>query len=221
MAKLVGPLFSVEARGSVGDKTYTTLRGVSVVKARKGPATQYSSKQVAVRARTAEITALWQSLSPSQRADWNSYASVHLCCDWTGQPKRLSGYNWFVRINAPAPLVGTGDILVPPYHPLTGYPFELSAYVESGYLYLRLPSDPDGHDATYCFDVWSTPWGSVGRKPDFHKAQRLNFWIADDYFPLTPPGGFPARCGIYARLIDRSSGYIYEWQSLDYTLEGL
>lgn len=114
MAKVVGPLHSSEARGSVSSLTYNTWRGISTVKARSGPTTQYSDDQVYVRGRARLATLLWQARTDAQRDAWNHYANEHADIDWTGNPQRLSGYNWFIRINVRKQLLGLGFQYTPP-----------------------------------------------------------------------------------------------------------
>jgi hypothetical protein len=58
-----------------------------------------SDAQKAVRAKTKLCTLSWQSLTDAQRLTWHLYATQHLENDWTGNPIRLTGYNWYVRIN--------------------------------------------------------------------------------------------------------------------------
>jgi len=106
MAKVVGPLHSSEARGSVGSLTYNTWRGISIVKARAGPTTQDSAAQVAIRAKTAIATAAWQALTDAQRDAWRDYAASHTDIDWTGNPQRITGYNWYVRIQVRRQILG-------------------------------------------------------------------------------------------------------------------
>jgi len=114
MAKVVGPLHSSEARGSVGSLTYNTWRGISIVKARAGPTTQYSDAQVALRALAALATTSWQSITDAQRNAWHDYANTHTDIDWTGNPQRLSGYNWYIRINVRRQLLGQAIGTSPP-----------------------------------------------------------------------------------------------------------
>jgi len=99
MAKVVGPLHSSEARGSIGALTYNTWRGISTVKTRCPPTPRDSDDQIAIRALTRACTVAWQAATDAQRTTWNDYAVDHPDIDWTGNPKRISGYNWFVRIN--------------------------------------------------------------------------------------------------------------------------
>lgn len=123
MAKVVGPLHSSEARGSVGDLTYGTWRGISVVKTRKGPTKQYEDDQVAVRNKATVATAAWQAMTDAQHKLWNDYADGHPDVDWTGNDKRLTGYNWYVRINVRRQLIGLGTTTTLPVDPVT-YQFD-------------------------------------------------------------------------------------------------
>jgi hypothetical protein len=45
------------------------------------------------------IARKWQTLGVDPIAHWNAYAVSHKEIDWTSNPKRLSGMNWYVRCN--------------------------------------------------------------------------------------------------------------------------
>ncbi len=106
MAIVTGPLHSSEARGKVGSLVYNTYRGRSYVKSNVAPSTQYSADQIAARAVMVPVIAEWQSMTDAQRDSWNAFASEHTLSDWTGQAKRLSGWNWFAKINYYASVFG-------------------------------------------------------------------------------------------------------------------
>jgi len=95
MAKLVGPLFSTEARGRLGGVIYNTFRGKSTAKAFKSPCQPRSILQLAARALMTMVVRAWGLLQPEERLTWTNYAVAHTLPDWTGQPKRLTGCNWF------------------------------------------------------------------------------------------------------------------------------
>ncbi|GAH96250.1 unnamed protein product, partial [marine sediment metagenome] len=97
--------------------TYNTWRGISTVKARTGPTKQNEDAQIALRALTALATAAWQALTDAQRSLWNHYADTHPDPDWTGNPQRLTGYNWFIRINVRRQLIDQGIEAAPPEDP--------------------------------------------------------------------------------------------------------
>lgn len=99
MAVVTWPLSSGEARGRVGGLVYNTWRGRSYVKTHTDPATQNSDPQLLAREFAATVTAEWHAISDAQRASWHWFGLSHLLPSWTGSPKRLSGYNWFMRLN--------------------------------------------------------------------------------------------------------------------------
>ena len=97
MAVVTWPLSSGEARGRVGDLVYNTWRGRSYVKQHNKIQDGHSETQQTIQAVCAQATAAWQAYGDVDRAAWNSFAAAHPLASWTGQPKRISGYNWFVR----------------------------------------------------------------------------------------------------------------------------
>lgn len=99
MAKLVGPLFSSEARGRMGGVIYGTYRGKSIAKAFKSPSQPRSASQLKARALLSTFSRLWGTLSVSDRATWSAWAVAHTLSDWTGQNKRLTGANWYVALS--------------------------------------------------------------------------------------------------------------------------
>ncbi len=221
MAKVVGPLFSIEARGSVGDKTYSTHRGLSVVRTRSGSGVYHTEAQQEVQRATAYLTAAWKAFPAEYRQAWNVYASQHLCCDWTGQPKRLSGYNWFVRINVPPLMWGWHTVDEPPWHPGEFYNPNISVITSNGQVEVLTDCAPEGNPVFCVHDLWLSPWRSVGRKPDFHYAKHHSVQFDGGDFIIDTPATFPARRGIYVRLIQLDNNYIGEWWSLDYTITSL
>jgi len=114
LAIVVGPCHSSEARGAVGGLVYNTYRGRSYVKANVAPSTQYSDAQVERRAIMSPVVALWSTITDQQRDAWRVFANAHLFDDWTGTQKRLSGFNWFCKVNYRLNLVGWGLRSDPP-----------------------------------------------------------------------------------------------------------
>jgi len=98
MAKCVAGAFSAEVRGKVGGLVYNSWRGFCTVKAKHAPAQPRTQKQLAQRALGIMLSRAWADLS--NQAAWNQYAQTHTLSDWTNSPKRLTGHNWFVGLNA-------------------------------------------------------------------------------------------------------------------------
>lgn len=122
MAIVTGPLHSSEARGAVGGLVYNTHRGRAYVKANVTPATQYSAEQIASRAVMVDVIGQWQSITDAQRADWHHFATMHPLPSWTGSDKRISGWNWFAKVNYRLAYMGEGMLDNPP-NQITGFIF--------------------------------------------------------------------------------------------------
>ncbi len=93
MAVVTWPLSSGEARGRVGGLIYNTWRGRSYVKAHAHYQTGLSPLQQTNQALAAIATAAWQSFTDQRRSAWADFANRHNTPDWTGNTRRLTGYN--------------------------------------------------------------------------------------------------------------------------------
>jgi len=175
MAKVIGPLHSSEARGAVGSLVYNTWRGISYAKSRSGPTVTQSEDQQALRALTAAATTAWQALSDIERRAWDYYATEHVETDWTGNGKRLSGYNWFVRLNVRAQLIEQSISDSPP----TEHP----AYLLEGLIvdqfppYIRARCDEPVQlsDLSLYLELWVTDSHSAGRHMPVELADRKSY----------------------------------------------
>ena len=114
MAIVTWPLSSAEARGRVGDLIYNTWRGRSYVKSFALHQSEFSTAQIAARAVSALVTAAWQALDDEHRSQWDAFAESHLISSWTGSPKRISAYNWFMRLGWNANFFFDGPNVSPP-----------------------------------------------------------------------------------------------------------
>lgn len=212
MVKVVSPLFSAEARGSVGELTYSTHRGTSTVRVRKGPAKQYSTRQIEVRNCTAQSTALWRTLTATVRDLWNQYATDHLCTDWTGSPKRLSGFNWFVRLNCVLLDSGNSPVTLPPPQCDVSIPVPLVVErdVDGWIAYALLDDNPLAFNCI--LDLWATYECSPGSKPTRRAAHHIGY--AGFGETVFVPGSVPTRLVVvFARYIDSGTGQQHPWSS--------
>lgn len=128
MAKVINPLLSIEARGRMAGLVYNTWHGISYVKAHSGPNQPNSAAQLAARARLTTITAEWRQLSQANRDAWSVYADSHPEQDWTGNPLRLTGQNWYVRCSIQLHRMGESSVATPPAvaapDPVVGFSIE-------------------------------------------------------------------------------------------------
>jgi len=99
MARVIDPLRSSAARGSVGGLTYNYSEGAHIVKTRSGPGIYNSPNQIGARAVTHYLNSRWAILTDAQRAAWNQFAIDHPVPSWTGGIKPPNGHNAFVKCN--------------------------------------------------------------------------------------------------------------------------
>jgi hypothetical protein len=216
MAKVTGPLHSSEARGSLGTLTYNTWRGIATVKIRKGPAKEFTDDQKAVRALTKLCTISWKAITDAQRAAWNNYATTHQDCDWQGNPIRLTGYNWYVRINVRRQLVGGAISVTPPTLELAHCIKNLSAH--KTFIAIVINWDDQGaySPATLYYEFYIVGPHSAGASPSVKMADRKSY---EDYSVLGK-AYIPPSVGlytIYARPI-HSQGVVGGWAKTSFLM---
>lgn len=90
MAGVKGPLFSLDASGSIGDAiVFAKWKGRNYVRRHAIPANPKSVGQVSVRVMMKFLTQYWQSLSDADQADWETRAAA----------TDISPFNAFVGYN--------------------------------------------------------------------------------------------------------------------------
>lgn len=160
MAKLIAPLHSSEARGRVGGLIYNTYRGLATCKSKTGPAQPRSSLQLQLRAMGVYWSRKWQSLSAGVRGAWNDYAAAHTEIDWTGNPKRLTGLNWYLRCNIIAQRLAGGPLTNPPSVPA---PAAAADVVGTGGVGEIVVTWTDTAEANTYIDAWVSGPHSAGQ----------------------------------------------------------
>lgn len=87
MAKVTGPLFSVDARGKIGDSlVFMGWRGLKTVRSYVIPSNPQTAEQMRVRDNFSNAVSMWGNLSGADQQAWRLLAS--------GQP--YSGFNDYV-----------------------------------------------------------------------------------------------------------------------------
>lgn len=172
MAKVTQPLGSSEARGSVGGFTFNTWRGIHTVKTRSGPKDEPSQLMLDMLALAAAATADWKGKPQLQRDAWNAWAAKRREPFWTGQDKRLTGYNWYLRLYVRRCLIGIFEDQPPSEHTIDRVISGLytSAGATGFDLAWDIPTWPDV--AEYYVEVYLTHPLSAGRMATIHDAFR-------------------------------------------------
>lgn len=89
MAKVTGPLFSVDARGKIGDSlVFMGWRGLKTVRSYVIPSNPQTEEQMRVRDNFSMAVSMWGNLTGLDQQAWRMYAS--------GQP--YSGFNGYVGL---------------------------------------------------------------------------------------------------------------------------
>ncbi len=138
MAIIIGPLFSLEAHGSLGNViTYARLGRTNYSKVHFTPANPQSDKQTVRRAMTKWLTQTWSSLNDTEKARFNNMAER-----WN-----LSPYHAWLKFNSQR---WTSNLMPAKAFP-AGFTFEPSVYnfsaTQNGNLwtiYVRCPPHARG-----------------------------------------------------------------------------
>jgi hypothetical protein len=171
MAKVVGPLSSIEARGKVGPLVYNSWRGLHTVRSKVTPKTQNSTAQNAVQDNLHAVVKLWQDYGVAHWAAWELFGREHKETDWTGTARTLCGYSWFCRMNYWAHWYGWGNILVPPRKLYGAAISSADIIVNSGTINLDLTYTTEDSSTNWWCLIWHTTTSSPARHPTIIDAQ--------------------------------------------------
>ncbi len=108
---LIGP-----AAGSVGGTAFQQGASGIVLRAKRKPANPQTPNQIRRRAALSSISAAWRGLTQAERDAWNAAASELTTSNRLGQSAKLSGANYFLRVNANSRLAGGSAIITEPPH---------------------------------------------------------------------------------------------------------
>lgn len=99
MARVLNPLYSEDAKGSVGGLTFTKCPAGNVVKGKAGPVTRSGVYKQSNRARVGWLSRKWGTLTDEARNSWKAWAEDHPEPDGFGGTFIMSGINAFVKLN--------------------------------------------------------------------------------------------------------------------------
>lgn len=99
MAKVLSPLMSADAKGSIGGITFTSTTVGNVAKKKAKPVKRARREQDNNRSRLGYLARRWGALVDAQRLLWEEYAENHPRPDGFGGTFIMSGINAFVSLN--------------------------------------------------------------------------------------------------------------------------
>lgn len=210
MAVVTWPLSSGEARGRVGGLIYNTHRGKTYVKTQALHQGEFTQPQIDARAYTAVVTAAWQALDSDLHDAWTLYANEHTLSHWTGQQKRLSGYNWFVILNWFRALQQVALLTVPPTYNTTYTILNPSVTPPSPAIQFNwTPQHPQPDLEHWVFLRLEGPYPGP-RTANIKRAQTIHY-VTDSTTHLTWIDPDPGFYFVHYRTLDLNAGYSI-WQ---------
>lgn len=99
MARVLQPVGSAAASGSIGGTTYARNRYGPYARTKAMPVNPNTNYQASIRSKFSELAAAWSGLTAVQRAAWETYAGNTQMTDVFGQPIWHTGRNWFIGNN--------------------------------------------------------------------------------------------------------------------------
>jgi len=211
MAKVLNPLLSVEARGKMEGLIYNTWHGISYVKAFSSPNQPNTEAQLLARSRMSSVAADWRSLTQAQRNTWATYADANPLSDWTGQPKRITAFNWYVRCNVQLERMGESAI--------TDAPGVAAPNAVTGFVLADATGDITAAwtaPVTGLFQIELRILGpvSTGVDPKFEQAVFQEYMEPDETTPyIVVTAAATGRWRAWARVCDESTGLTSGWLS--------
>jgi hypothetical protein len=175
MAIVTWPLSSGEARGRIDDLVYNTWRGRSYVKQHVHKQSGLSDLQKIIQDYARNATAAWHTIDQAKRDAWNHFATSHFRPSWTGAPKRLTGYNWFLISSVGAQMLGLSGPDIPPPD-LPSYIWSNLAADVNDPLQINLtwtPQDPSDPPLLYA-QAWIQGPHNVGITPSIKRAHHFS-----------------------------------------------
>lgn len=211
MPKVKNPLFSQEARGGIGGLVFNTWRGINYVKTNTSPTGQGTALRLAAQALLTTVSKLWQTATDANRIAWGQWALDHPVTDWTGSPKRLTGMNWFMKLNGQLARLTSAAVLTPPTI--------VAPAVVVGLVLSKVGSDLCAAWTTPVtgslkLDVWLTGPHSAGLVAKIEKAKFKQFTLPTATQPvIIKAAAAVGRWTVFVRTVSTVDGQSSTWAS--------
>jgi hypothetical protein len=108
---------TVPTSGSVGNITYSRVRGQQTIRQRAVPINPRTPAQVAARQRLGTDSAAWRGLTAAQQAAWTAFGNSFTVQNSLGTSIHLTGLQCYVKVNSTNALNGNAVVSVPPSLP--------------------------------------------------------------------------------------------------------
>lgn len=134
MALVKGPLFSADARGSVGPLTFSRNSYGQICRGRICPVNPLSFSQTEFRQEVwGNVMFNWCNLSLANQNKWQEFSQDFYSRNSLGQQTRLNPRDWFFKFNLPLQRHYSISLTNPPLNPCPSYLPDMSISWESSY----------------------------------------------------------------------------------------
>lgn len=188
----------VDGRGKLGGHVFSKNRGGAYVRTKVTPVNPQTSAQVLVRARLAQLSQDWRTITQDQRNAWNAAVADYQRTDIFGALRSPSGQQLYVRVNSNILIAGGVQIAVPP--PVTSSPdfvtFTPSADESTPAFDITFAPTPVPANTSYIVEC--TPPVSPGRNFVKNLYRIVQVFPAADVSPTAIITAYQAKFGLIA-----------------------
>lgn len=162
MAKVKFGAMMVDMRGKLGGQVFSKNRGGAYVRTKVTPSNPQTSDQVAQRARLAEFSQQYRTLTEEQRLAWSSVVTQYATTNVFGDLVNPTGSTLFNRVNINIALAGGVTVLTPPLPIGVETPSDVEVSADASTPTLDLDFTPTPIPADHTMIVEATPQLSPG-----------------------------------------------------------
>ena len=210
MVKVLDPLGSTEARGRIGGRCHNTWRGINYVKCSTAPSQPRTERQLLIRSRAINLVRKWQTLTSIKQGWWNDFAAAHTESGSMGTTKRLTGANWYVRLNTRLADLSIAPVDTPPSIPA---PNPVTGLVATGaVLSISVEWTQEAAPGTE-IDIWTAGPHSPGQLGKIERAKHRGYEGGNAVGPKVLLNRAPGTYTVFARLMNDVDGQVSTWTS--------
>lgn len=179
MALIKGYLGQI--RGKLKGLVFSHNKGGDIIKALTNPTNPNTGRQMAIRTILNTVSSSWSSLSAATQDLWNTYGETHTWKNKLGDEIKLSGHQWYCKMNMLLADAGFAAVSTPPLgeNP-AAFAYMNVSFVTSLSISLAFSTSLGTSEAG---QLWYTLANSLGSTPNFDQARLIGYTAADAASP--------------------------------------
>lgn len=162
MAKVKFSALISEMRGKLNGSVFSKNRGGNYLRTKVTPANLQTAPQTTARARLAQFSQAWRSLSEVQRAAWSGAVDSFSSTNVFGDTVNPTGNTLFTKLNINSAIAGGSQMNVPPALVAVPSPSNVALTATATGNVLNLDFDPSSVPAGLRMEIQATPQLSPG-----------------------------------------------------------